>query len=51
MKLVKRSLLINNQIRFVTDLAVGEDEEGNKQEVKEKYFCIVATKARPLDIK
>jgi len=26
MKLVKRSLLINNQIRFVTDLAVGEDQ-------------------------
>lgn len=26
MKLVKRSLLINDQIRFVTDLAVGEDQ-------------------------
>jgi glycosyltransferase involved in cell wall biosynthesis len=26
MKLVKRSLLIKNQIRFVTDLAVGEDQ-------------------------
>ena len=26
MKLVKRSLLINNQIRFATDLAVGEDQ-------------------------
>lgn len=38
-----------NTLEF--DLAVGEDEEGNKIEVKEKYFCIVATKARPLDIK
>jgi len=26
MKLVKRSLLINNQIKFATDLAVGEDQ-------------------------
>jgi hypothetical protein len=26
MKLVKRSLLINNQIRFATDLSVGEDQ-------------------------
>lgn len=26
MKLVKRSLLINNQIRFATDLALGEDQ-------------------------
>ena len=26
MKLIKRSLLINNQIRFATDLAVGEDQ-------------------------
>jgi glycosyltransferase involved in cell wall biosynthesis len=26
MKLVRRSLLINNQIRFATDLAVGEDQ-------------------------
>lgn len=38
-----------NTLEF--DLAVGVDEEGNKVEVKEKYYCIVATKARPLDIK
>jgi SAM-dependent methyltransferase len=38
-----------NTLEF--DLAVGEDEEGNKVEVKEKYFCILATKTRPLDIK
>jgi SAM-dependent methyltransferase len=38
-----------NTLEF--DLAVGQDAEGNKQEVKERYYCIVATKARPLDIK
>jgi SAM-dependent methyltransferase len=38
-----------NTLEF--DLAIGVDEEGNKVEVKEKYYCIVATKARPLDIK
>lgn len=43
------SIDVFNTLEF--DLAVGEDEENNKIEVKEKYFCIVATKARPLDIK
>jgi SAM-dependent methyltransferase len=43
------SIDVFNTLEF--DLAVGVDEEGNKVEVKEKYFCIVATKARPLDIK
>ena len=38
-----------NTLEF--DLTVGEDDDGNKVEVKEKYYCIVATKARPLDIK
>lgn len=38
-----------NTLQF--DLAVGENEDGSKQEVREKYYCIVATKARPLDIK
>jgi SAM-dependent methyltransferase len=38
-----------NTLEF--DLAVGENEDGTKQEVREKYYCIVATKARPLDIK
>ena len=38
-----------NTLEF--DLAVGENEDGSKQEVKERYYCIVATKARPLDIK
>jgi hypothetical protein len=38
-----------NTLEF--DLAVGQDEEGNKIEAREKYYCIVATKTRPLDIK
>ena len=38
-----------NTLEF--DLAIGVDEEGNKKEAREKYYCIVATKARPLDIK
>lgn len=32
-------------------LNVGKDEDGNDVEMPEKYFCIVATKQRPLDIK
>jgi len=32
-------------------LNVGKDENGNEIEMPEKYFCIVATKQRPLDIK
>ena len=32
-------------------LNVGKDEDGNEVEMPEKYFCIVATKQRPLDIK
>ena len=31
-------------------LNVGKDEDGNEVEMPEKYFCIVATKQRPLDI-
>ena len=38
-----------NTLEF--DLAVGQDEGGNKIEAREKYYCIVATKTRPLDIK
>jgi len=37
-----------NNLEFDVNLSHGE--EGQKT-VKEKYFCIVATKARPLDIK
>ena len=33
------------------DFFENEDEEGNKKEAREKYYCIVATKTRPLDIK
>jgi len=32
-------------------LNVGKDDQGNDIEMPEKYFCIVATKQRPLDIK
>jgi SAM-dependent methyltransferase len=32
-------------------LNVGKDDKGNDIEMPEKYFCIVATKQRPLDIK
>ena len=32
-------------------LNVGQDENGNDVEVPERYFCVVATKQRPLDIK
>ena len=32
-------------------LNVGKDDNGNDIEMPEKYFCIVATKQRPLDIK
>ena len=32
-------------------LNVGKDENGNEVEMPENYFCIVATKQRPLDIK
>ena len=38
-----------NTLEF--DLHIGVDEEGNKKEAREKYYCIVATKTRPLDIK
>ena len=38
-----------NNIEF--DLSVPSTTEGETKTVKEKYFCIVATKARPLDIK
>ena len=39
-----------NNLEF--DLNVGDPEDPeNKQTAKEKYYCIVATKARPLDIK
>lgn len=33
------------------DLTVGIDEEGNKIEVHEQYYCLLATKKRPLDVK
>ena len=32
-------------------LNLGKDDDGEEIEVPEKYFCIVATKQRPLDIK
>lgn len=33
------------------DLTVGQDEDGNPTKAREKYYVIVATKKRPLDIK
>jgi len=38
-----------NTISF--DLTVGENEDGTSKEVKESYYAILVTKARPLDIK
>jgi SAM-dependent methyltransferase len=38
-----------NNLEF--ELQVGADSEGNPSTAKEKFYCIVATKARPLDIK
>jgi SAM-dependent methyltransferase len=38
-----------NNLEF--ELQVGADSEGNPSTAIEKFYCIVATKARPLDIK
>lgn len=38
-----------NSIEF--DLGVRDNPEGEVKKVREKFYCIVATKARPLDIK
>jgi len=38
-----------NNLEF--DLQVGVNEDGTPVLAREKYYCIVATKARPLDIK
>lgn len=38
-----------NNLEF--DLHVGVNEDGTPVTAREKYYCIVATKARPLDIK
>ena len=40
---------IFNNLEF--DLHVGNDEAGEPVTAREKYFCVVASKARPLDIK
>lgn len=40
---------IFNNLEF--DLNVGENEDGAAVTAREKYFCVVASKARPLDIK
>ena len=36
---------------FEFDLGIGADEDGKQINVREKFYCIVATKQRPLDIK
>jgi SAM-dependent methyltransferase len=38
-----------NNLEF--DLGIGVDEEGNPKTVREKFYCILAVKNRPLDIK
>jgi SAM-dependent methyltransferase len=38
-----------NNIEF--DLTVGTDDEGNPVKAREKYYAILATKRRPLDVK
>ena len=38
-----------NNLEF--DLGIGVDEEGNTKTVREKFYCILAVKNRPLDIK
>ena len=38
-----------NSIEF--DLGVRDNPEGEVKKVREKFYCIIATKARPLDIK
>lgn len=40
---------IFNNLEF--DLHVGNDDAGEPITAREKYFCVVASKARPLDIK
>ena len=43
---------INKFDNFEFDLNAPNSEDANKPlEMKEKYYCIVATKQRPLDIK
>lgn len=38
-----------NNLEF--DLIVGKNEDGSNQTAREKFYCVVATKKRPLDIK
>jgi SAM-dependent methyltransferase len=33
------------------DLSIGQNEDGTPKKVREKFYCVVATKARPLDLK
>ena len=42
---------INTFNNFEFDLQVGVNEDGTPVLAREKYYCIVATKSRPLDIK
>lgn len=38
-----------NNIEF--DLVVNQNEDGSNKTVREKFYCVVATKTKPLDIK
>lgn len=49
--LVRTGFDINTFENLEFQVSAGEDSEGKPVIVKEKYYCIVATKARPLDIK
>ena len=42
---------INTFNNFEFELNTGTNEDGTVNTVKEKYYCLVATKQRPLDIK
>ena len=40
-----------NNLDFTLDMPNPEDPKAEPKQIAEKYYCIVATKARPLDIK
>ena len=49
--LVRTGFDINRFENIEFDLTIGTDEEGNPKTVREKFYAIVATKRRPLDVK
>ena len=49
--LVRTGFDINRFENIEFDLTIGTDEEGNPVTAREKFYAIVATKRRPLDVK